>query len=336
MPRLFLALAALPMLLVAASRSDARDSSTDLILPLLPAETDLYVLIDYKQMQQSALSKKYKLDQTIREALLKDANVKRLVEQTGIDVARDVDRFVMTASDTKEPHALFALSGKFDASKFKTASEAYVAKHKEASLVREDGHPCIKWVRGNEKDKVEVLTTLVDGHRLIVGPTQDVRTALKQARGNKGAIIRKKELVKAINGLDRETSIALIGSSAALRQGLGVDSPATAKLLDKTTALRLDVRISTEVKGIMVLDAKDSDAAKELKPEVNKLVDQAKQMVALMTALEPKLKPVGELTRNLKIKVKGRSVIGEVSLSGEAIEALVKLAAASQAPGGQP
>jgi hypothetical protein len=173
-----------------------------------------------------------------------------------------------------------------------------------------------------------LTTALVDGHRLVVGTKRHVLTALNQARRNKGAVIRKAELLKAITTIDKETSIALIGSTAALQQGLGVsvNYPTTAKLFEKMASMRLDVRFTTDVKGALVLQAKDADAAKELKPEVNKLLGQVKQMIELLTTLEPKAKPLGELTRNLKIKVKGRSLVAEVSLSGEAVEALVKLA----------
>lgn len=325
----------------------------DTITPLLPAETELFLYFDIQQLLRSELFKKY-LEKPIKndkgwQELMKNGGIGDFIKKTGLNPLTDVEKIVLSSSPIiydnsplggPVPHFCILVSGKFDSEKLTAAATELVAAHKEhvlaentgkvkvakllMAIVSEKDHKFLQITLLLNEEKIETYATVIDGRFLIFGLKEDVRGALGRVRQKTRSVIRNKEVADGLARMDPATIGSLRGDNSILKDLPGIDDPNTAKLIQKIAAVRVDLRVASDIKLVLTLDMIDADAAKELKPLIVNLGDLLKGVVALLTVQEPKAKPLDEVGKNLTIRVKGKTVTVQTSLSGQAIDTLVK------------
>jgi hypothetical protein len=309
------------------SRTGQPGKETDDYAVLMPADTEHFLYLNFKHVIQAPLFKKYALG-PVQQAI--GAAFKDFVDRTGLDLLNDIDRLVGGSNSSIEQAAVVAvLYGKFDVKKLTAAAEDFARTNKDkAEIVNLDKRIYLKVVAPTNKGDVELYFTFLDGRRMLLGTKAELQSALERLARKGKAIMRNKDVADAVNRLDRSATLTLVSSPKEL--STKVDDPNTANLVKKISTTRLDVWFAADIKASVRMTMKDVDAAQEIKPMVTNLVEQGKIILNFVLLTEPKLKPLEELTKNLTIARKGRSIVIETSLSAKAIEALEKAAQEKQ------
>src|SRR5262249_47295568 len=103
-------------LAVAALAAPARAADLD---PYLPADTEVVVTVNVRQLLGSELLKKLGLDKA-KEALKDLDQVKTVLDELGFDPFKDLDRLTVAGpGGTEQDRGLIIARGRFDPDKFK-------------------------------------------------------------------------------------------------------------------------------------------------------------------------------------------------------------------------
>ncbi len=332
---------ALILILQTAGSTAAADED---VLPLLPAETDTVLYFNFEKTLRSELFQK-NFATPLNIASAGSPELQELLTATGFDPLKDLKTVIIAGALPRQgertfSHILIVLTGKFNEKKFIPGFVELVRNNKQCEIVRETDRIFMKLTFDSGTEKTELFGTVLDEQRFILGLKPDVLVALDQATRKAEPVIRKKEIVDAVKQVGPTTALYWKGTNfintkefagfddpgiSKLFQGLASD-PVTAKLLAKITAYHLELRIASDIKLLMILDITDVDAAKEVKPLIEKFCNQSRSLINLMVVASPKAKPVEEIARSLTVTGKGKTITIETSLSGAAVAELVKQA----------
>jgi hypothetical protein len=306
-------------LFVVAAVSAAPTRAAD-IEKYLSDETDGVVTIDLKGFFGSALAKKLGLDKS-----LGDDKAARMLKEVGLDPAKDIDRAVIGLGAGNQK--VIVLEGKFDPAKMEAKLEE-IAKEKKDFLT----------VHKTEKGKVfeiaklDELIKLPDlasgiinlkgekgfiaipdkGHAILAQSQDALAEAIAKGEGKKTTKLKNRDLAALIGKMEsRQTvSVALTGSTTGL---------------EKTKSITGGIEVAADVKLGVVIAAEDTDAAKATEESIS---DQLGQFRAILqqacTANKGAYTPIIDVLKSIKTESKDRNVQVSTTLTGEAIEKLVK------------
>src|SRR5262245_8727633 len=113
--------------------------------PLLPAETDSIIYVNFRQIIDSQLVKKFALEQ-MKQAL-QGADAQKIMTDLGLDPLKDIDELTggFWGEDAQTMKGLFVLKGKFDPTKLFNAADAESKKNADKiSIVSEGKYKFVK------------------------------------------------------------------------------------------------------------------------------------------------------------------------------------------------
>jgi hypothetical protein len=278
--------------------------------PLLPPESTGIVFLNLKQIVNSELFKRPGPSQQSARDSMKESlaapDVKKLLDTLGFDPLTDLD-YVLIASvpDLREPRDLFVVSGKFN-------REKWLAFFRDPSpflpispfaLHREGGAVLVSvpnpWGTVPEK----LWLSFLDDQRLLVSSRPETLLAAhRRAAGGEKSQLINPSVRATLAGIDeRVASLVLFGVSSLGETGSGLvpgvgKRLSVAQSLAKVTSTEGDLSLTDDVRLSIRLKMEDEDAAHEMRPVVSRILRQAQQMVGLMAADEPALRPLGGLT----------------------------------------
>ena len=294
---------------------------------LLPAEADTVAYINFKQILESDIVKKYALDQ-IKQALA-GQDAKKFLEDMGLDPMKDVDKvwLGMSGSTPDDTKALVIVHGTFDPDKLFKAAEAVTKKDGDKFSMVKDGTATMFKYQPDQGNPV--YGTVVNDTTVIAGTDKKlIATALKQSEDKKKAPI-KAELTDLIKQLDEKASLfatSLVkGKFDAVKfpPQSPIDLSGIEKSLPKTNTLSLVIRVTADINLEVTFGMKDEDAAADMGDAVAKLVKDIGGFVPALVAFEPKAKPLGEILKTVKSDVKKTSVTLSGKVVGDIIGKLV-------------
>src|SRR5207237_221418 len=97
----------------------------------LPADTEVYSIVNIRQILNSALIKKVGVD-TIRKLLEQQQEVSDVLKDLGLDPLKDVDKIVSASPSTGEQDkGLIIIHGRFDVEKFRARAAKEAKDNKE-------------------------------------------------------------------------------------------------------------------------------------------------------------------------------------------------------------
>ncbi len=300
--------------------------------PLLPKETEYVVHMNFKQMMDSDIIKKYAMGQ-IKQAL-QGEDLKGILDTLGLDPLKDLEQATIGAwGSGEEMNVVGVVKGKFDAKKMF------------------DG---VKELSGKAKDKVEVVTEKVDDKEVtLVKLTQDSGKPMFLTVADDSTILlasekklatdaltafNKKEKAKVNKALtalvlkqDEKASMYFCGVTegklkdvpASTFDGLkqvGIDGEKMKEQLEKMNTVAVTLNVGKEVKFTAIMGMKDADSAEEFNGTIEKLVDTIKTFLPLLGGQQPKAKAlIGDLTKSLGVKAKDKDVTLSFALTAKAI-----------------
>jgi hypothetical protein len=309
--------------------ASARAADVD---PMLPKESEYVMNMNFKQMMDSDIIKKYAMGQ-IKQALAGD-DIKAMLETFGVDPLKDIEKATVGFwGSGEEMNYVGVVKGKFDSKKLF------------------DG---VKGLAANQKDKVEIVTEKADDKEVtLVKVTQDggkpmfltvaddttvlLASEKKFATGALTAFNKKekaklsKELTALVLKQDDKASMYMCGvtegklkdipagSFDGLKQ-LGIDGDKMKDQVEKMSSFAVTLNVGKEVKMSAVMSMKDADAAEEFNGTLEKIVDTAKTFLPLLGGQQPTAKAlIDDLTKSLGTKAKDKDVTLSFALTAKAI-----------------
>lgn len=313
----------LGLVLLAGLAAPVRAAEVD---PLLPAETEGVVQINFRQILESDLIKKYALEQ-IKQAL-QGADAKKMMETVGVDPLKDIDRATISfwGKDPQDMNGVGIIRGKFDPAKLYKAVEEITKKEPEkAEIVTEGTYKMVK-VNPEKEGSKPVYISVADEKTIVAGSSAKLVASTLSAAAKAGKPQVKKELAAVILAQDEKASLFMCGLTEGkvdVPPGLnipGVDGAKLAKQLETMKSFSLTINVTGDVSLEVGMGMKDADSADDFANTVDGLVNTAKTFLPLLAAQQPAFKPlVDEVTKSLKSKVKDTNVTLSLKVTAEAI-----------------
>ncbi|AMV29579.1 hypothetical protein VT84_34610 [Gemmata sp. SH-PL17] len=294
---------------------------------LLPAEADTVAYINFKQILESDIVKKYALDQ-IKQALA-GQDAKKFLEEIGLDPMKDVEKVWvgMSGSTPDDTKALLIIHGTFDPEKLFKAASAITKKDGDKFSMVKDGNVTMFKYQPDQGNPV--YGTVVDDTTVIAGTDKKlIANALKQSEEKKKAPI-KAELTDLVKQQDEKASLFVASlvkgklDNVNLPAQSPIDLSGIAKGLPKTNTLSFVIRATADVNLEVTFGMKDEEAASDMGDAVAKLVKDIEGFVPALVAFEPKAKQLGEILKTVKSDVKKSNVTLSGKVAGTIIGKLV-------------
>lgn len=300
--------------------------------PLLPKDTEQVVHMNFKQMLDSDIIKKYAMGQI--KQTLQGEDVKAILDSLGLDPLKDLDQATVGLwGKGEEMNYVGVVKGKFNAKKLFDAAKAEADKNKDKmEIITEtvDGKE-ITLVKMTQDSGKPTFVTVADDSTILVGSEKKFATSALAAFNKKEKAKLSKELTALLLKQDDKASMYFVaitegkmkdipaGSFDGLKQ-VGVDGDKMKEQLEKMNNVAVTLNLGKEVKFIAVAGMKDADSAEEFSGTLDKLVDTAKTFLPLLGGQQPKAKTViDDLTKSLGVKAKDKEVTLTFSLTAKAI-----------------
>jgi hypothetical protein len=306
-------LALFVLVLVAVAPTRAAD-----LEKYLSDETDGVVTIDVKGFFSSGLAKKLGLDKS-----LGDDPASRVLKEIGLDPTQDIDRAVIGLGAGNQ--RVIVVEGKFDPAKMEAKLEELAKDKKDFLTVHKTEKGKVFEIA--KLDEVIKLPDLVQGVINLKGEKGFVAIAdkghviLAQSQDSLAEAIAKGEAKKTTKLKNRDLAV-LIGKMDS-RQTVNLALTGSTTGLEKTKSITGGINVTADVKLGVVIAADDTDAAKATEESIT---DQLDQFRALLGAGANKgtYAPIVDVLKSIKTESKERNVVVSSTLTGEAIEKLVK------------
>jgi hypothetical protein len=311
---------------VALSAAPARADFTK----LLPAETELVLTINVRQILDSPPVKKNVLEQAraIVDGILQfNEDAKRYIDTLGLDLFKDINRITIAdGSDNQQERKLVIIEGQFNPTKFKDAAADAAKNHGDVLKIGKLDDLEL-WEISIPGENTTLYSVLLDRTTLLVASSRDgVAQAVAQAGGKKAAGALKKEM-QLISKASAKQSMALVASTGGLMKslensGIKLDAilPFFKGALNDMPAFSLGFTVEDDLKLQVAFCTKDPKSAKAFERTANQALLGA-QFLAMMAARnDERLALLVDIVRTLRVTVDGQVVIIHGRITQAALE----------------
>jgi len=305
--------------------------------PLLPAETESVVYVNFRQIIDSPMVKKLALEPL--KQFLQGDQAQKVMADIGLDPLKDVDELTagFWADDPKVPRGLFILSGKFDPVKLFNFADAKGKENPDRIEIVAEGkykfvHLMFDNPEGDPRRRppfTELFVTAPSDAMILASTDKDLlaKTMVRvEKRDDKPAI--RKPLGALLVKMDAKASLYFCGLSDPKKIGdippnpLFPDPDALKAHLLKIETTAFTLRIADDVGLEFVAGMKDAEAADGFAETVDDMLTKVKAFLPLATTQAPQFKPVvDDVTKNLNCRSKDKEVRLTLVVSGKAIAA---------------
>jgi hypothetical protein len=308
---------------VLALAAPARAGEVD---PYLPADTEVVVTLNVRQVLDSPAVKKNALEQL--KALLKASDeVDGILKDLGFEPLKDLDRVVVAGPGGNDADkGLVIVRGKFDLAKFKAKADETLKGNpdnlKEHKVNDGQGGQLVIYeVLLPGEDVPPIFVSLASDKVMLVSPGKDyVVDALKKQAKKAPADLKSKELRALLEAQDAKQSVAVAVLGSALARA---DLPDAAKqALSKFEAIGGGVTIGDDIKFEVVGATKTAQEAKELARTIDDFSKQGLLIVGALAQANKDLAPVVDVLKTVRVNARDKAVTVKAELSAELLEKL--------------
>ncbi|MFY7952022.1 MAG: hypothetical protein ACOVT5_05900 [Armatimonadaceae bacterium] len=309
--------------------ASARAADVD---PMLPKESEYVMNMNFKQMMDSDIIKKYAMGQ-IKQALAGE-DVKALLETFGVDPLKDLEKATMGFWGSGEDmQYVGVVKGKFDSKKLFEGVKGLAAKEKDKIevITEKADDKDVTLVKVSQDSGKPMFLTVADDTTILLASEKKFATGALTAFNKKEKAKLSKELTALVLKQDDKASMYMCGvtegklkdipagSFDGLKQ-LGIDGDKMKEQVEKMSTFAVTLNVGKEVKMSAVMSMKDADAAEEFNGTLEKIVDTAKTFLPLLGGQQPKAKAlIDDLTKSLGTKAKDKDVTLSFALTAKAI-----------------
>lgn len=293
-------------LAVASLTVNARAAEND---KYVPADAELLVHVNVKQILGSPLAKKLLLPQ-IEKGIKDNKQLQQILTLLGLDPLKDINGLTISNAGQTGDKVLIVVHGKFNADKINTTAEAVAQGKKDDFKITKIGGKNVYETAAKDRT---VYSTLISEGSLLVSTNKDyIEAALA---GKTGKI--NQALKSVVGGVDAKQSIWLAALvTDEIRKAMGKQDGPGAAIAPKLKAVTGGVNITDNVAVAMQVQTADAKTAKELR----ELGENAKGFLAIIGQNE-EIKPfVDELMKTLKISAEKTDVNVSFKFSADVVE----------------
>jgi hypothetical protein len=293
----------------------------------LPADTEVVVTVNVRQVLDSSLVKKHALEHA-REALKELDQVSDVLADLGFDPFTDLDRLTLALPVAGDPdRGLIVARGRFNAVKFRAKAED-LARDKPDVLKKVHQVPD---GAGGRRPVYEValpgqdgslFVALAGGDVLLASPGKDyVVDALRQAAGKEKAALKNRDFQAVLGRLDERQSVAVAAVGAALRDAKG-GTPSD--VLAKVEAVGGGVTVGDDIKLEFVVSARSAQDARELRKAAGDALNQATALLGLLATQTEELAPLLDVLKAVRVGGKDKAVTFRATVPADVLDDALK------------
>jgi hypothetical protein len=286
---------------------------------LIPADAESVVSIQFKQILEAPILKKFGIDGLARLAVEANEDAQKLIKQTGINPFTDIDSLTISSSGNPEKgiKAVVILRGKFNPDKIsKTVEEKAKEVGTEVKKINEGGKTI--WTAAAQGQ--EVFLAFVDNNAIVASTIKDnVISALKGGRGSSEKFAPSMEAGLAkLSGKDILWSVSIITEEARKQMASNDQFKEIGENLDSVT---MTLGLTDVAKMSMTAYTKDEKTAGKIK---DLITQQGIPFAKLMSSGDPKnAKNVGKVLDALKVDSKEKSVSVQLQVTEDDIRKMI-------------
>jgi hypothetical protein len=293
---------------------------------LLPAETQMVMHLDLRQLQKSQLFKKH-LQKPLREALKDNEELKQLQEATGLDVLKDIHtvtialtKFKIDPANPKDVNPndfelLAVIRGDFARDPLVKAMK----KNEELESRRYQGYD-IFITKEDDDGQRAYICVAEDGVILASNQRSRLQKSLDTLQQSQPAKVNK-PLRTAIEGIPAGQTLWLAVGEVPLLKELAKQNGDAADALEKLVGFSFTIGVSDKVSVAVRAHGKDEDAAREFRAGFEKL----RGFLAFFAANDQQVGPiVQDILNTVKTTAKDTTATLELELTEEIIQKIIK------------
>lgn len=292
---------------------------------LLPADTEVVVTVNVRQILDSPLLKKFVIDKA--KAVLKNEGgpANEILQSLGFDPFKDLNRVTIAGpgGDDKD-RGLVIIHGNFNTDKFKARAADAAKANGDALKLHNvpDG-------RGGQHQVYELMlpqqdvaffVAIASKDVILASPGKDyVADAIKKLAGKSSAALRNKDMQALLEKMDEKQSLSIAGLGSALAKSGSLPDGAK-DLVNKLEAVGGGFTITDEVKLEVVLATKTPEAAKEIDKTVSDGLNQVLGLAALFAGQKKELAPALDILKTVRSSSKGKLVAIRAQVAADILE----------------
>jgi hypothetical protein len=294
----------------------------------LPADTEVLVTINIRQILGSALIKKIGVDH-LREGLKQQEEVSAILKELGLDPFKDIDKILAAGpASSEQDKGLFIAHGRFDVAKFKARAEKAAKENKDVfKIVKlKDGqggeYTVYQFPVPNPQGQdVTMFASFAGKTTLLAAASKDYLIDALKVKDDTKVNLKSKAFQELLGKVDDQQSLSIVAAGENLAKA-AADAPGPIKeVLEKITAVAGGVTLSDGIKVEFASSTKKAEDAKELKEKLNDGVNTAVALLAL--ANQKELAPVLEFLKSIKATSKDKLLTIKGEVSAETLNKLI-------------
>jgi hypothetical protein len=291
---------------------------------VLPAETEQVMYMNFRQIFDSDIMKKYALGQ-FKQAL-KAGDAQKMLEEIGLNPLTDLDKVTvgLWGKDPQNMNAVAVMTGKFDADKLIKAAENAAKDMGDKLTIETEGDFKLVKIAG---DQGKPFYISVANEKTIVGGTEKKLVVAGRTAIDKNAKpVLNKDVSALVLKQDDKASMWFCGMTEGklgevdIPEIPGVDAKSLKTSLGKMVSAGMTIRLGEDVNLNITMNMKDADAADEFNVTVGKLLDLAKTFLPLAAMNAPQAEAlIKDVVNTIKSDSKDKEVTIKLKLTAEAI-----------------
>ena len=294
----------------------------------LPADTEIVITLNVKQLLASELVKSHQAVEHLRAGL--HANVPggeealKHLKQIGFDPLQDLHSVTVAMPPSKDPEAAFViLEGNFNAAKIKSTAEQLAKEKGDVIKITQAGAQTIFEITPPAEKKVFIA--LAGDKILLVSLIS--KQNLTEALG-RGAPVAKKQILDLLATTNPTQTASFVMTGSALVK-LSEDLPVPVQGADATlkamTGITGALTVNKDVKFQLGVGMGDEATAKKLAEAANGGLFMVKGLAQQQIKDTPELAPVGDILNTLKVGAEATAVVLRGEISAEVMRKLPEL-----------
>lgn len=287
----------------------------------LPANAELVMVVNVRQLLDSEVVKKYGLEE-MKKALAKEEKAQAFQKATGVDVLTDIDSIMLAnAGGVEKGQTEIVVRGKFNPDKINAALQDYAKKEagKVAVLPKEGGVQVYEF-KPEKKDDKPLFAAFADNKTIVATQSKEETVKAVKNAGKQAAAPtpKMKAALAKVSGKDSLWGAYVITDEA---KAVMKKNPQTANLADKLDMITGSVNLSDAAQASLQIHTTDAEGAKQVKGIITQFANLFKVM---LQGNEEVPASVAELLGNLKVDSDNTTVSIGLKLDAGMIEKLSK------------
>jgi len=294
----------------------------------LPADTEVVVTWNVRQMLGSPLVKKSGLDQ-LRDLINRQEEIEGVLKELNLDPFKDIDKVIAAApASGEQDKGLFIVHGRFDLARFKARAEKAAKDSKENFKIQKvkDGqggeHTIYEISVPIQENKQTLFAGFASRTTLLAAVSKDYLIDGLKTKDATKARLKNKAFQELLTHMDEQQSVSFATVGEALTKGPLAQLDAVKDILPKISAAAGGFTLTDGIKMEFTLSAKQAADAKMLKEKVDEGITFANVLIGLAVMQKKDFAPLGEIVKSIKTSSKDTVVSVKGEVSGDTLDKL--------------